>query len=266
MSTETWAVAAPQTFDVPGVTAVSARLQSGRVEVVTDDDATAVQVAVDEVGEKPLQVTRDRDRLRIAYERSRVDAFVARVRSLGESERAVVRLTVPPGTSVDLGSVDAAIDVAGTAGTVVKTVTGSVHTAGTRGSLYLRSVSGDVAAGDHTGDVSGQVVSGSLAVDGAVGRVSAASVSGAVVVTAAGTAPMVTAKTVSGDVAVRLDAGTPVSLKVRGAAGQVVLDGESVESAARTLSVDRAAPGEDGRPTAYVTANVTSARVVVSRG
>ncbi|MCK0116132.1 putative adhesin [Isoptericola sp. CG 20/1183] len=263
MTSESWAVAAPQTLDLGGVSAASLRLQDGRADVVVDPAATRTTLEIVEVGKKPLQVVHEGGRLRVAYERSRVEAFVARVKSLGDSDRAVVRLTVPPGVSVDVGTTEADVDVAGTTGTVVKTVTGAIRTSGTHGSLYLRSVSGDVAASGHAGDVSAHVVSGALAVDGALGRVSAGTVSGAVAVTATGTAPMVTAKTVSGDVALRLDPGTPVSLKVRGAAGQVVLDGEVQASAARTLSVDRSAAGEGS--VAYLTANVTSARVIVSR-
>lgn len=264
MSTESWAVAAPQTLDVGGVAAVSVRLQDGRVDVVVDPAAARTTLEVVEVGRKPLQVVHEGGRLRVGYERSKVEAFVARVRSLGDSERAVVRVTVPQGVNVDVGTTEADIDVNGTAGTVVKTVTGAIRTSDTTGSLYVRSVSGDVWASSHAGDVSAQVVSGALALDGVLGRASASTVSGPVAVTATGAAPMVTAKTVSGDVALRLDPGTPVSLKVRGAAGQVVVDGEVQASAARTLWVDRSVPGE-GSP-AYLTANVTSARVIVSRG
>jgi hypothetical protein len=264
MSTESWAVAAPQTLDVGRASAVSVRLQDGRADVVVDAAASRTTLEVLEVGSKPLQVVREGDRLRIGYERSKVEAFVARVKALGDSERAVVRLTVPPGVSVDVGTTEADIDVTGTTGTVVKTVTGTIRTTDTSASLYVRSVSGDVAVSGHTGDVSAQVVSGALALDGALGRVSANSVSGALAVTARGTAPMFTAKTVSGDVALRLDEGTPVSLKVRGAAGQVVLDGEVQPSATRTLSVDRTETGTGS--VAYLTANVTSARVIVSRG
>lgn len=263
MSSESWAVAAPQTLDLGDVSAASVRLQGGRADVVADPEARRTTLEIVEMGPKPLQVVQEGGRLRVAYERSRVEAFVARVKSLGESERAVVRLTVPPGVTVDVGSTEADISVTGTSGTVAKTVTGAIRTSGTSGSLYLRTVSGDVAASAHTGDVSAQVVSGALALDGVLGRVSASTVSGAVAVTAAGTAPMVTARTISGDVVLRLDPGTPVSLKVRGAAGQVVLDGEVQESASRTVAVDRSATGEG--PVAYLTASVTSARVTVTR-
>jgi DUF4097 and DUF4098 domain-containing protein YvlB len=266
MSTESWAVAAPQTIDVGPVTAASVRLQAGRVEVVADADGPSAVLEILEVGDKPLQVVREGGRLRVGYERSVVEAFVARVRSLGDSERAVVRLRVPAGVTVDVGTTQADIDVTGTPGTVVKTVTGAVRTVGTSGSLYLKTVSGDAGVEAHAGDVSAQTVSGALSVGGALGRVNVASVSAAIAVAATGSVPLVSAKTVSGDVAVRLDGGTPVSLKVRGATGQAVLDGAVLESQGHTLSVDHAEPPTDGRPVAYVTATVTSARVVVSRG
>ncbi|PFG44009.1 hypothetical protein ATJ88_2726 [Isoptericola jiangsuensis] len=265
MSTESWAVAAPQTIEVGAVTAASVRLQAGRVEVVADAEGTSAVLEVVEVGDKPLQVVLEAGRLRVGYERTAVEAFVARVRSLGDSEHAVVRLRLPAGVTVDVGTTEADIDVTGTPGTVVKTVTGAVRTVGTSGSLYLKTVSGDAGIDAHAGDVSAQTVSGNLSVTGNLGRVTVASVSAAIAVAASGTTPMVSAKTVSGDVTVRLDPGTPVSLRVRGAAGQAVLDGHVLDSQGRTLSVDHADPPSDGRSVAYVTATVTSARVVVSR-
>ncbi|GAA1709658.1 hypothetical protein GCM10009809_02530 [Isoptericola hypogeus] len=264
MSTETWAVAAPQTIEVEGVTGVDVRLQGGRAEVVADAAATVTRIDVLEVSDKPLQVVRDGDRLRVGYESSWFDSVVARVKSPRRSERAVVRLVVPPDAAVDVGTVDADVEVSGGRKVAVRTVTGTIRTAGTTGPMSVRTVSGEVAVTDHTGDASASVVSGRLALDGALGRVSLTSVSGAATV-APTTSPMITAKTVSGALDLRLLPGTPVNVKVRGASGQVVLDGSVLPSSGATLVVDHAEQPAEGRSAAYLSATVTSAHVTVDR-
>jgi hypothetical protein len=266
MSTETWAVAAPQTIDVEGVAGADLRLQAGRAEVRTDPAATVTRVEVLEVGERPLQVVRDGDRLHVGYDRSWLDTVRARLRAPARNERAVVRLVVPPGSAVDVGTIEADVEVTGGHTVAVRTVTGTVRTSGTTGPLALRSASGDLTAADHTGDVSASVVSGALSVTGALARVSLHAVSGATTVDVAeGASPLVNARTVSGAIAVRLAPGTPVNLKVRGASGQVVMDGSVLPSSGATLVVDHTEQVAAGQPTAYLSATVTTARVTVDR-
>ncbi|MCK9795764.1 DUF4097 domain-containing protein [Isoptericola sp. 4D.3] len=265
MSTETWAVAAPQTIDVEHATGVTLRLQDGRADVVADPAATGVRVELLEVGAKPVQVTRDGDRLRIGYESSVLDSVMAKLRNPRQSERAVVRVVVPPEGAVDVGTLGADVEVTGGRLVAVKTVTGAVRVSGTTGPLSLKTVSGDVAVDGHAGDVSATVASGRLALSGDLARVSLSTVSGAATITAAGPSPLITAKTVSGAIDLRLPASTPVNLKVRGASGQVVLDGSVLPSAGATLVVDHAEQPADGRSAAYLSATVTAAHVTVDR-
>ncbi len=265
MSTESWAVAAPQTIEVEGVVGVDVRLQDGRAEVVADAAATGARVEVLELSAKLLQVTRDGDRLHVGYESSWLDSVVARVRSSWRGERAVVRIVVPPDVAVDAGTVEADVDVTGSRRVAVRTATGAIRTAGTTGPMSVKTVSGDVATSEHTGDLSASVVSGRLSVAGTLGRVSLTTVSGAVTVSSPAASPMITAKTVSGAIDVRLGAGTPVNIKVRGATGQVVLDGSVLPSSGATLVVDHAEQPAEGRAAAYLSATVTSAHVTVDR-
>ena len=265
MSTESWAVAAPQTIEVEGVAGVDLRLQGGRAEVVADPAATGARVEVLELSEKPLQVSRDGDRLRIGYESSWFDSVVARVKSPRHGERAVVRVVVPPDVAVDAGTVDADVEVSGSRRVAVRTATGAVRTSGTTGPMSVKTVSGDVAASDHTGDLSASVVSGRVSLAGTLGRVSLTTVSGAVTVSALSASPMITARTVSGALDVRLPAGTPVNVKVRGASGQVVLDGSVLPSSGATLVVDHTEPPAEGAAAAYLSATVTNAHVTIDR-
>jgi len=266
MSTESWAVAAPQTIEIEGVTEVNVRLQDGRAEVVASPEATGTRVEVLEVGPKPLQVTRDGGRVRIGYESTWYDSVVAKVKSLRQNERAVVRVTVPVGTAVDVGTVEADVDVSGGRQVAAKTVSGAVRVAGATGPLSLKSVSGTLAVTEHTGDVSASTVSGSLALSGALARVSLNTVSGRTTVASdVGSSPMITGKSVSGGLDVKLSAGTPVNVKVRGASGQVVLDGSVLPSSGATLVVDHAEQPADGRAAAYLSATVTSGHVTIDR-
>jgi hypothetical protein len=266
MSTETWAVAAPQTLEVTDVTEVRLRLIERRAETVTDPDTACVRVEILEVGARPLQVVREGGALRVGYEGMRLQGWVDRLRGLSQdAERAVVRVVLPRSVRVDVGTIGAVADVAGADGPRVKTVTGPIRTSRTSGALSVRTISGDVAASGHTGDVAVSVVSGALAVEGALGRVTVSTVSGPVAITARGTSPLVDIKSVSGPAEVRLDAGTPVNLRVRGVSGQAVLDGSALASTGRTLAVDHADAPVENRSPAYVSAAVTTGTVSVVR-
>lgn len=264
MSTESWVVAAPQTLEVGDVRALSVKITGGRAEVVASParESGAV-VEVLEVGPRPLHVLAEDGALSVAYDFSGVEGLVDRVRGLRDSDRAVVRVTVPAHVPVRVGTVGAEAVVTGTAGeTDVRTVDGGLHVTGTTGRLRVRTVSGDIAVGEHAGDVNAQAVSGHVTVAGRLGRVTAQTVSGRVEVVADGTTPLVTAKTVSGGIAVRLAPGTVVNLRARGVTGRVVVDGVDVPSTARsTVSVDHVEPGAG----AYVSASTVSGSVTVSR-
>lgn len=267
MSTETWTVAAPQTLDVAGVTELRLRLVDGRAVVVVDPAAHAVEVEVREVGTRAVQVVREEERLRIGYDGTWVQGWWNRLRGVSDdAERAVVRITLPPSVRFDAGTVGADVDVTGTAGATVRTVTGSVRASDTSGTLTLRAVSGTLTVVGHAGDVAASVVSGTLSLGGGLGRVSVSTVSGAVTVAATGPAPLIDVRSVSGAVDVRLDEGTPVNLKVRGVSGKVVLDGSALASTGHTLAVDHADAPSEGRVPAYVSAALTSGRVTVTRG
>jgi hypothetical protein len=268
MTMESWAVAAPQAIDVEGITGVDIRLQAGSAEVLADAGATQVKIEVIEVVGRPLQVLREGARVRVGYESSGVEGLFARFKSMRDNDRAVVRVTVPPAVAVDVATVGARIDLRGSGATKAKTVTGSVHVAESTGPLSVRTVSGETTVTAHRGDVAAASVSGAVAVDGALGRVSLQTVSGGAVVSAHDSRPLVTLRTVSGQVEVRLDAGTPVSLKVRGGTAKAMLDGAVLPSSQQhTLHVDHAEQAEPGAMgVAYVSATTGTGNVRVTRG
>ncbi|MGW2093283.1 hypothetical protein [Promicromonospora sukumoe] len=265
MTTESWSVAAPQTIEVGGATTLTVRLTNGRAEIVADPNRTSgAVVEVLEVSTRPLQVLAEHGNLRVAYDFPGLEGFVDRFRGLKDQDSAVVRITVPATSVVDVATVGAEVVVTGAqSGVNVKTAGGAITVTGTSGSVTTKSGTGAVTIAEHSGDASATTVSGVVSLAGALGRVSVQTVSGAVHVTAVGTTPLVNAKTVSGAAAVQLDAGAPVNLRARSVTGKVVIDGaQATSSAQRTVVVDHAEPGA----AAYISTNTVSGTATITRG
>ena len=267
MSTESWVINAPQTVDVADVRRVVVQLTDGSVDVVADPAREAgAHLDVSEVSERPLQVSAHDGELRVGYDFAGVEGLVERAKGLRDKDRAVVRVTVPAHVPVKVTTARAAASVLGTqADLSVTTATGAVRVQGVSGTASIKTATGAVDVGEHVGDVHVSTASGAVTLGGTLGRVSVNTVTSGVEVVARESTPLVDARTVSGDVAVRLGAGSPVNLKARSVTGKAVLDGVRLDSAAqRTTSVDHVdQPGARG---AYVSANTVSGDLTVSRG
>lgn len=264
MTTESWSVAAPQTIEVAEATSLITRLTNGRAEIVADPArATGAVVEVLEVSSRPLQVLAEHGTLRVAYDFPGVEGFVDRFRGLRDQDTAVVRITVPATTTVDVTTVGAEANVTGSGTRVaVKTVNGAIVTTGTAGPLSVKSVSGAIVVTEHTGDVTVNQASGAATVSGGLGRVTVNGVSGPVDISSSGTTPLISAKTVAGAVSVTLDAGTPVNLRARSVTGKVAIDGAPATSTAqRTVVVDHVEPGA----TCYLSTNTVSGATTITR-
>lgn len=271
MSTETWVVTTPQTVDVAEVRRVVVQLTDGSVDVVADPNrADGAHVEIGDVTERPLQVSAHDGELRIGYDFAGIEGVVDRAKGLRDKDRAVVRVTVPADVPVKVTTARAAATVTGTTADLsVTTATGPVRVQGTTGPVSVKTASAPVDVVEHVGDVRVSTASGAVNVAGSLGRVSVTTVTSGVEVVARESTPLVDARTVSGDVAVRLGAGAPVNLKARSVTGKAVLDGVRLESSAqRTTSVDHVdRPAEN--PTAggaYVSASTVSGDLTVSRG
>ncbi|MBD5786321.1 DUF4097 family beta strand repeat protein [Cellulosimicrobium terreum] len=267
MSTESWVISAPQSIDVAEVRRVVVALTDGSVDVLADPArGSGAHLEVGEVSERPLQVSVHDGELRIGYDFAGVEGIVDRAKGLRDKDRAVVRLSLPADVPVKISTARAAATVTGTRGTLtVSTATGAVRVQGSAGPVSVKTASSPVELLEHVGDVRVSTGSGSVDVVGTLGRVSVTTVTGGVEVVARESTPLVDAKTVSGDVAVRLGAGAPVNIKARSVRGKAVLDGEQLESTAqRTTSVDHVDPSGSGA--AYVSARTVSGDLTVSRG
>jgi hypothetical protein len=208
-----WSVAEPQklVFDTP-VSALHVRIVHGTVNVVgTDKDSTRLHVS--DIKGPPLTVTQEGDTLTVAYEGLPWNGFLQWLDPRSWQRTAVVSLTVPADTTVEVGVVGAGAVVSGIAGrTDVKGVSGDTTLVGLSGPVRTETVSGSVEAQSVTGDLLFHSVSGDLTiVDGAGVSVRADSVSGSMIVdlTSANTSPQgrptdVSVTSVSGEIAIRL--------------------------------------------------------------
>lgn len=265
MGTESWVIAAPQQIEVKEVSALTVGLTNGSVEVVSDPTReSGATVDVTDISSRPLRVTTHAGELRIGYDFDGVEGVVDRVKGFKDKDTATLRIVLPAHLPVKVTTARAAVTVTGTQAPVtLTTADGTVTVTDTAGPLTVKSAAGRVAAVGHAGDLKVGTASGRVEAAGALGRASISTVTGDVVVEARETTPLVTAKTVSGDVTLRLGEGAGVNLKARAVTGKVVLDGAPLPSTqSRTTSVDHS----DGTSGAYVSVSSVSGNLTVSRG
>ena len=226
MEGESWVVTGPQIIEVDDVRAVRVALIGGRVDVVGRDEPGA-RIEVHRVDGRPLEVGLEDGELRVGYSftLSGWEGFLDKFRNVQAKDAADVHIAVHRDVAVKLATLSAEGLLANIVQSAsVSTVSGSVVTDGTCGTLTTNAVSGDVAARNHTGDLRANSVSGSVTAHGAFTQAAVSTVAGTVTLDATRAAG-VTAQTVSGDVTVRLPAGLGVTVSARSVSGRVVVDG-----------------------------------------
>jgi hypothetical protein len=204
-----WPVSGPRRLEIEEpVSALTVRLVGGTVNVVGTSDGGPPRVEVGEVHGPPLTVSCRDGVLSVAYEDLPWKGFLKFLDRKGWNRSAVVSVTVPAATRVEVGVVGASAVVSGISGrTDLRGVTGGSTLVGLTGPVRADTVSGDVEAQAVTGDLRFHSVSGDLTViDGAGGSVRADSVSGGMVIDVDPTAKGadINLTTVSGEVAIRL--------------------------------------------------------------
>ncbi|MFJ9568404.1 DUF4097 family beta strand repeat-containing protein [Streptomyces bacillaris] len=222
-------VAEPQklAFDGP-VTALQVRVVGGTVNVVGTDEPGA-RLEVSAVEGPPLLVTYEDGRLTVAYEDLPWQDLLRWLDPGGRRRSAVVSLTVPAASSVEVGVVGAGAVVSGIEGrTDVRGITGDITLVGLSGAVRGDSVSGSLEAQGVTGDLRFHSVAGDLTVvDGAGASVRAESISGDMVLdvepsAAAADRPTdIRLTTVSGEIAIRLPHPADARVEANTASGAV---------------------------------------------
>lgn len=218
-----WTIDTPTTVDVDGAAALRVRLISGSVAVLAAGCADAkpcVEVAA--VSGQPLLVAHEAGILTVRYEDISWEGLLGWLRP--QRHTATVTITVPPDCPVQLGVVNASVVISGIAArTSVKSVSGEITLDGITGDTDASTVSGDLDARGTNGGIGFKTVSGDLTVaDAVLSRLDAKTVSGRITgdfeLVPGGS---VQAATVSGDVAIRLPAGTGAQVDLRSASGRV---------------------------------------------
>ncbi|SEE32781.1 Putative adhesin [Streptomyces sp. 2112.3] len=218
-------VTSPRTLEVTEpVDALTVRVVNGTVNVVGTADDGPARVEIGEVHGPPLTVSYRSGTLSVAYEDLPWKGFLKFLDRKGWNRSAVVSVTVPAGTRVEVGAVGACAVVSGISGrTDVRGVCGDSTLVGLTGGVRADTVSGNVEAQSVTGDLLFHSVSGDLTViDGAGGAVHADSVSGDMVLDLdPGQGADIALTTVSGEVAIRLPDPADAKVEANTASGTV---------------------------------------------
>ncbi|MFF3361732.1 DUF4097 family beta strand repeat-containing protein [Streptomyces misionensis] len=218
-----WSVTEPEklAFDTP-VSDLQVRVVNGTVNVVGTDEGPA-RLEVTDIEGPPLVVTQDGGTLTVGYEDLPWKGFLKWF-DKGWRRSAVVTLTVPAGTRVEVGVVGAGAVVSGIRGrTVVKGVTGDTTLVGVSGPVRADTVSGNVEAQAVTGELRFNSVSGDLTVvEGSGPCVRADSVSGSMIVDLDPDGPTdVRLTSVSGEIAIRLPHPADAEVEANTASGRI---------------------------------------------
>ncbi|WP_046469971.1 DUF4097 family beta strand repeat-containing protein [Allosalinactinospora lopnorensis] len=222
-----WTIDQPMTRTLDGIVALRVRIIGGYVNILPTDDPVTFEVS-DIVGE-PVLVTQEAGILTVTYEDLTGSGLLDRLRPIQLSgyksmgrRASTVSLRVPRDCPVEVTTLSAPIVAAGlssktqlrtASGDVtlddmsgevdVNTVSGNLDVRDLDGSLHFNSVSGEIAvAGGRLADFSGKTASGQLLADidlAPSSRVRLASI--------------------SGEVALRIPAGTSAAVELRSATG-----------------------------------------------
>ncbi|PGH52320.1 DUF4097 family beta strand repeat-containing protein [Streptomyces sp. Ru87] len=224
-----WSVDEPRrlVLDEP-VHSVNVRIVGGAVNIVGSENTGPAQVDVDELHGPPLTVTQEGGNLTVAYDDLPWKGFLKWLDRKGWHRGAVVSVTVPPGTRVEVGVVGASAVVSGISGrTDLRGVSGDSTLVRLSGTVRADTVSGRVEAQGLTGDLRFNSVSGDLTVIEGSGRaVRADSVSGDMVFDLADVPEdtRIALNTVSGEIAIRLPQPLDAVVDANTASGAVSCD------------------------------------------
>lgn len=262
-----WTVDAPVSMDFDEVTMLEVRIFGGSVAVLASDEVPSLTVT--EVRGRPLQVSQSGGRLAICYEKLSWDRWLDFMSPYQDG--AAITLTVPAQCPVQLGVVSAAALVSGlTAGASVKSLSGDITLDGVAGDVTANTVSGELQARDIDGTVKFGSVSGALTLaESVLGSLSAETVSGQVTADVSldarglGTRGRAKVSTLSGDVTLRLPAGTDAAVKLTSMSGRVRGDFDTLRSA--TAPGAHTVSGSVGAGTGRVSVNTVSGAITLLR-
>ena len=220
MNERTWSVDEPLTIEFDGLTEVRLALVKGRFDIVVTESPVAT-LEISEVDGQPLDVTFADGVLKV--EHFNAANWLTRLINFQSTARAVLSIAVPPGTTVNAATVNGDGMVSGSHKTTLRTVSGSLMSDATHGMLSLDTVSGEIIARNHTGHLAAKSVSGEVTASGWLDSIRASTVSANATFDVFGTPSSLVAKSVSGDITVRLPQTVGVAVTASSASGSVVV-------------------------------------------
>jgi Toastrack DUF4097 len=227
-----WTVDAPTSLDFETVTALRVRLIAGTVAVMATGDRPSVVVS--DISGRPLRISHEDGTLTIAYDYEKLswERLLDWLKPLHDT--VAVTVTVPADCPIQLGVVSASAVVCGlNSGASVKNVSGEITLDGVTGEVQAETVSGALEGRDVDGAVRFKSVSGDLTLaGGSLTLLDADSVSGQISADVAlAAAGAMRIGTISGDVTVRLPAGTDIAVRMHSTAGNVRSEFDSLRTA-----------------------------------
>lgn len=168
-----------------------------------------------------------------------IDDKVEDVRVESRGEDVSIEVVLPRRIRGDGGDADLVIRVPRGADVEVETVSASIEAAGTWGDVELESVSGDVEVRDAKGEVRASTVSGAIDLAAVDGEIEAESVSG--VITIAPNGAPITAETTSGRI--RIGKGSVSTLSCTSVSGEIDVKVAAVKGASPEIDLENFSGG-----------------------
>jgi len=269
--TQEWKIDGPKVLDIGNedekVGKLRLALVAGRVDIVTHDDSPTARLEVHEVSGQPLMVGWDGWTLKISHVKDKDGSLWESLKSFGVDwgrRSARISLSVPATTHINASTVSADTLVNGARASVkANTVTGSLTLDDIVGDVDANTVSGDIECHGLEGDFKGNSISGELTVQAShLNRINLNTVSGSFTLDLTDGHAQIQSNSVSGDVTVRIPRGGGYDVTAHTAAGQVVIDGQSMHGNAQH---QRGGMLSEGDKALVIKANSVSGNIVVLR-
>ena len=238
MTDQNWTVTSPQAIDIDGVSALKLGMIQGRFEVRIGDQP-GVLVDISDVHGDPVDVAVSGGRLEIRHQLHGPQGWFKNLMETvnhTSANSATIRLTVPAGTEVEVGTVRGDGLVSGVTGpTRLNTVSGSVAAENTAGELHVNTVSGTVTVSGHHGILTARSVSGEVHAAGDFTNVRATTVSGDLTFELLGNTHDFGSNSVSGNLTVLLPHDVGADIVAKTASGTVVIDDQHYAQVSGTV-------------------------------
>ncbi|NOJ58613.1 hypothetical protein [Arthrobacter sp. 260] len=266
MENQQWSVNSPQTIEIDGVQRLRAGIVAGRVDILVHDEPSTL-VEVSEVDGQPLELTLTNGLLELRHQSAAGRGlgwlgFQGQIMTGRTRETAVISIAVPAGTQVVLHTVTGDGMACGTQDTRLDTVSGSILADDTTGTLAVSTVSGEAIVRHHTGTLAAKSVSGEVTISGYLESATANTVSGGMSLDLLGTPRELNAKTVSGELTVRVPEEVGIDLTFSSVSGGVTVNDQSLKGKGKTFHGE---PGTTGQRMVMRTRSVSGSVAIFHR-